>query len=482
MCIAAAGIAGPAVFAPVHVQAQSPADSRADTAQQPGSIELAATAFELPSLGMRFRLPVGATATSRRLGSATHADIVGPDSRYRIAVSSRTSANTSLTAQAAAEAVLLNLKEAFAVTDGDADRPSRVPLATFARQLRTVEPVGFLGGEAYRFFILQPATRSEGETVRGVALIDLGEGRMLVWDSTAPSEGFDELAGVLDGMLATVTFDSAEARYEQRGVAVKEGEQLLAGLASEQLRSVIDAYGERWARLYAPSGGGEDEEIGYRRVSASLGSRRDMTAGGSSTASESPGYIVRLEARTLERQGSNQPLVIYDSRGTYWVSEDFSEEAWEITIAIKRDGRTSTFSSVGARDGFEQLLVTTQSPNGRSETVQLAIQREGYLPTALALLLPDILALAETPGEFAFYAYRPDATSVSYRRDIFQKSDNSRGWTLRSTVTPGAPELVRELNPSGALIREQLPDGKVWEPIDLRSLASLWRRKGLPLD
>ncbi|MGP1272984.1 MAG: hypothetical protein ACTS22_06600 [Phycisphaerales bacterium] len=488
LCPLPAGLAALLLAGPLTGWAGATAaqTSAARAARPQPTIELAATPFELTGLGMRFQLPVGATATTRRLGSETHADVVGPDAAYRVTISSRASSNTELTSEAAANAVLLNLKEAYGISDGDAERPSRVAVATYARELRQIEPVAFAGGVAHRFYILQPATRSTPETVRGVAVIDLGQGRMLVWDATAPADEFDRLAASLDAMLSTVAFDDPAARVASRGAAIAAGTKLLEQVGSEGLQRIIENHGERWYRLHTPDETGATREVAYRRVQAELGTRDQLSAASrvSGPAGQTPGYIVRIDARTLAPGQTTDPndRTIYDSSAAYWVSEDFQQETWRITVAIKQGRRTSTFSEVGARDGFEELVVTIQSPNGTAETNHHRIEPEGYLSMPVAALLPLVLAEAETPGDFAFYAYRSDTSSVSYRTDVFRKLEASDGWSLHTTLSPGTPALIRHLDPNGLLLREELPDGKVWEPIELRRLAELWRRQGLPID
>ncbi|MEM8757081.1 MAG: hypothetical protein AAGF47_04780 [Planctomycetota bacterium] len=460
-----------------------PTDRQARPAQPSETIELAATAFELRGIGMRFRLPVGATASSRRLGPETHAVVVGPDSAYQITVSSRSSSNTALTTEAAAEAVLVNLKAAHGITDGDADQPATTAVATFARVLRPVEAVPFANGVAHRFLLLEPATRGTEERVRGVAVIQIGPGRMLVWDAHAPSDEFERLAGSIDAMLATVEFDDPNARLAGRGIAVAAGSKLLEQLGPDDLREILGSYGERWARLYTIDDRGNETDLGYRRVRASVGTRAEINdpPRARGPADREPGYLVRIDARSLDRDTPGG-MTVYDSRGTYWVSEDFESEAWTITVAIKQGSRTSTYASTGAREGFEEIVVTSQSPTGGSENIRISIDREGYLPTPLTLLLPAVLVHAEVPGDFAFYAYRSDAGTVSYRTDSFRQDDDSDAWIIRSVTTPGGPEIERRMTSEGELIREVLPDGKFWEPIELRELAALWRRQGLPLN
>ncbi len=462
------------------IAAHPTAAAAQDSDQSP--IELSSRPFELGGLGVSFNLPVGATATTRRMGTEVQADVVGPDNSYRVSITSRSSSNTELTAEAAAESILLNLKEAYGIEDGDA---KGVTIATFAQELRTVEPVAFSGGEAHRFFLQQPATAAQADTVRGVAVIDLGRGRMLVWDATASIDGFEALAPSFDAMLSTVRFENPELRFADRGIAVTAGQRVLDSISTDTLRRAFEKTGERWFRLYEPDGE-DDREVGYRRVTTWTGTRDEIAPSSRASAGSTdptPGMLIRIEARTLgDLSPQTGTQIIYDSRGTYWVSEDLSAEAWNLSIAIRDGRRTTTLSEVGARKGFEELVVTAQAPSGRSETTRHRLEGEGYLPQPLALMLPHLLADAETAGDFGFYAYRSDTSAVAYRADTLRRADDGQGWMLRSRVAPGTPELVKFLDDDGSIRREQLPDGKVWDPIDSDELINLWRRKRLPLE
>lgn len=456
-----------------------------DAASQPSDqnpIELATRPFELGSLGIRFSLPVGATATTRRIGTEVQGDVIGPDQAYRISITSRSSSNTELTAEAAAESILLNLKEAYGIEDGDT---RGVTIATFAQELRTVEAVPFPGGEAQRFFLRQPATAQQDDTVRGVAVIDLGRGRMLVWDATSSIADFEKLAPSLDAMLSTVQFENPERRFADRGIAITAGQQVLDSISTETLRNAFQSTAERWYRLYEPSSE-SDREVGYRRVTTWTGTRDEIDPSPRSTSASSDpttGLLIRIEARTLgEPNPTTGDPIIYDSRGTYWVSEDLSAETWNLAIAIRDGRRSTTLSEIGARDGFEELIVTAQTPSGRSETTRHRIEGEGYLPLPIALMLPELLTDTNTAGDFGFYAYRSDTSAIAYRSDSLRANDDGEGWVLRSRVAPGTPELVKFLDDDGAIRREQLPDGKVWDPIESRELINLWRRKQLPLE
>lgn len=443
-------------------------------------VQLTETPFELSGLGLSFRLPLGATAATRRIATEAEAEVIGPDAAYRITISSRASSNTRLTGLQAAESILASLAEAYGVSN--ANEPSRT-IGTFARELRTLEPVAFSGGQAHRFFIRQPAGPGTDDSVRGVAVVDLGQGRMLVWDAQAPDTQAATLADTFDAMLGSMAFADPERRFADRGIAIAAGQRVLAELSPEDLAAIVEGHGERWYRLHDPSADVSSREVGYRRVTAWLGPRTDLDASGPRTGEDSSlGMLVRIEARTLAPRGTEGPRTIYDSRGTYWVSPDLREEAWELTVAVRESGRVTTLGEIGARDGDNELVVSTQSPSEPSRSTRHRIDGEGYLSAPLTILLPHLLARTQTAGDFGFYAYRADTSTITYRQDSLRHAEGAEGWKLTSRVSPESPELARYLDVKGWLIKEQLPDGKVWEPIELPRLAELWRAAGLPMD
>jgi hypothetical protein len=443
-------------------------------------VQLTNTPFELSGIGMSFRLPLGATATTRRIANEAEAEIVGPDAAYRITISSRASSNTRLTGQQAAESILTSLAAAYGIND--AGDPGRT-IGTLARELRTLEPVAFSGGQAHRFFIQQPAGPGTDESVRGVAVVDLGQGRMLVWDAQAPADRATTLADTFDAMLGSVAFADPERRFADRGIAIAAGQRVLAEVSPEDLSAIVAAHGERWYRLHDPAAGATDREVGYRRVTAWLGPRTDLNASGPRSGEDSSlGLLVRIEARTLGPRPERGTRTTYDSRGTYWVSADLREEAWELTVAVRDADRVTTLGELGARDGDTELVVSTQSPSAPSQSTRHRIDGEGYLPAPMAILLPHLLASTRTAGDFGFYAYRADTSTITYRQDSLRHAEGAEGWKLTSRVSPESPELARYLDADGRLVKEQLPDGKVWEPIELSRLAELWRAAGLPMD
>ena len=182
--------------------------------------------------------------------------------------------------------------------------------------------------------------------------------------------------------------DFAESTDAERDELAGIYLRLLRGIDAKTMREIFDSHGERWYRLYRSSDdSSEEREIGYRYVRAWAGQRSDVGGKGSISAAEGnvPGYVVQIKARSLDENTSGPDQLVYDSEGTYFVSEDFKKEAWKLRLVIRRGNESTNFTEIGARDGFEELLVTTSSPNGRDESYRQKIKEEGYLPLPLAL-------------------------------------------------------------------------------------------------
>ena len=144
------------------------------------SVELAEQPLDLPGIGLEIRLPLGSTSTQQTLNREVFAEVLGEDSLWRIQIASKTSSNKKLQAEDAAKQMREDLQKAYG-----ASQPRGVDkdenFQSFATVLDDVAPLQFSGGIAYRFFLRQPApSPSVPDTVRGVAVIAIGEGQMLV--------------------------------------------------------------------------------------------------------------------------------------------------------------------------------------------------------------------------------------------------------------------------------------------------------------
>lgn len=449
------------------------------------TVELADSPLNLPGIALEIRLPLGSTSTQQSISREVFADVLGEDSLWRMTISTRTSSNKDLTPLDAATQIRDNLLESFSVTSVKPNE--RSALGTFAKTLDDVAPVAFRGGEAYRFLIEQPPTTPElPATVRGVAVVGIGPGQMLVWDLTAPRANYEAAKAALDATLAGLIAVDASLAVPEREVAIKTGHALVRGIAPERLRAVFNDHGERFYRLFRENGDtGTETEIGYRRVRAWAGKRSDVGGAASLSAAEGkvPGYVVEIGARSLDEGGAGPDQMVYDSKGTYFVSEDFTKEAWNLVVVIKRGKQSTTYTEVGAREGFEELLITTATPTGSNESFRLQIQEEGYLPMPMVLILPSVLAETKATGDVAFYTYRSDANAVTFRHDsIRHDTVNPDRYVHQSSVSLDSPRVTKQVSKDGLVFREDLPGGRVWLPTDVKELVRIWKAKGLPMN
>lgn len=457
----------------------------ATTSPQP-VVELAQTPLKLPGIGLEIRLPLGSTSTQQSLSREVTAEVLGEDNLWRMTISMRTSSNKNLNPEDAAKQIRQNLQESYgALKPGREDKDEN--FESFAKVLDDVTEVTFSGGSAHRFFLRQPSPAPNvPDTVRGVAVIGLGEGQMLIWDLTAPIDNYEIAKRALDATIKGLITTVGTLTVPDREIALKTGHALLRGLDRDAMREVFEKHGQQWFRLYRTTESAEETEIGYRVVRTWAGKRSDV--GSKQFISEAegrvPGYIVQIEARSLDEATRGQPdQIIYDSKGTYFVSEDFKKEAWNFVLVFKRGDKSTTFNEIGARDGFDELLITTATPSGSNESFRHKIKEEGYLPLPMALVLPSILAKTGATGDVAFYSYRSDESAVAFRHDaIRHDTEHPDRYIHHTSVSLDSPRITKEITADGTIIREELPGDRVWEQTTVDELVKIWRAKGLPMD
>lgn len=464
-----------------------PTSAQGAQSQQPTAVELSQNPLNLPGIGLEIRLPVGSTSTQQSMSREVFADILGQDNRWRMTMSTRTSANANLMPEDAARQIREDLQQAFAATrPAGTDRGQS--FQSLAEVLDDVGPVQFAGGVGYRFILRQPANAAEvPDTIRGVAVIGIGPGQMLVWDMTAPKANYALAKAALDATLAGIVAVDGSLTVPDREIALKTGHALIRGIDPTRMRAAFTAHGQRWYRLYRQGeNASEDSEIGYRRVRAWAGKRSDVGGVGSISAAEGriPGLLVQIEARSLDESSPQGPdRIIYDSKGTYFVSEDFTKEVWNLLVVIKQGKQQTTYSEVGARDGFEELLITTATPTGSNEAFRQKINEEGYLPLPLALILPTILAETKATGDVGFYTYRSDASAVTFRHDSIRHDTDAPNRYIHSTsVSVDSPRITKEVDADGTVLREELPGDRVWVQTTIDELSKIWKAKGLPMN
>jgi hypothetical protein len=149
--------------------------------------------------------------------------------------------------------------------------------------------------------------------------------------------------------------------------------------------------------------------------------------------------------------------------------------------AIRKDGKTDTVTEIGARTG-KSLVVTIEGTGLPQRTVKPVFQGDGYISRVEAWLLPQLLVKSRVTSDFAFYSYQSEAGSVCLRRDTLEQPiDKPDCWKLTSKLSDDKKPQVSYYNGKGELIRTELPDGSIWEPISFPRLVQLWQGKNLPM-
>ena len=109
---------------------------------------------------------------------------------------------------------------------------------------------------------------------------------------------------------------------------------------------------------------------------------------------------------------------------------------------------------------------------------------EGYLSRAELYLLPLLVAQKSADGrpvifDFGFYHYDSARNAVVYRRDSFQRAAGEGEIVHSSVRFPAAPPTVAELDAGGELMRREMRDGQVAEPIEPDDLRLIYESKGI---
>lgn len=342
-------------------------------------------------------------------------------------------------------------------------------------------------------YLALPA-QGKGQQIRGYTVFKPLPSTFVVYELVAPDEYFETARSQYELATATTVFSDPAAAVAARAKMIAAGQDFLNTLTEERLASLADGE-EKMYRLYAPSPAGsakDGTEVGYRTIKVWKGRRSEVSSDSLGNGRDNPeGLLVRTQGRILDRLGASgaggKGMRIIDTETTAFLSFDRKEEAWITKTAIRDEknpsGKPSVASEMGARNGRSMNIV--QRLPGKADTViQPLLQGTNYISQAEVQLLGTLLATSKTEGEFGFYAYRPEITTISLRRDMVKRDPaNAGALTITTRVRdnkPGPTSIYRE---DGSLVRTELPppDGTIWEPSDAETLIRLWRSKGLPV-
>lgn len=463
-----------AIF-PAAAAARQP-DKAAPARAEPAGVRLQSAPTRIDSLDLSCFLPEGATAETTSFGANATMGVELPDDLGVLVIKGQRSTNTELTVAEVVDSMVEQLKRSRGVQDGrTGEFHSRAGLID-----RTVVRLSGLSGE--RFYMRFPGTDESPEMVRGVSVFRTEPGRFVVFDLMTESRRFEQSRRVYETVVGTMEISDRDALAARRAEAVNNLLAVLAPLTPDDLRQLAERHAERWERLYTPARSGDDmdaTEHGYRRLRVRTGVRGEVSGKPERSWRPSdrlPGLIVQLDAMAIE------PQLRVDTRAVYFVSEDFREESWTVKMALRQGTTTSESSITGARSGASMTVQLEQSKMPPTVT-RPVLQGEGYVSQAITHLLAPLLARNAKPGEFAGYAFNTATNTVSLRWDrVEQPADKPGLWIVRSRPDDNSPAVSHVFNARGELLRSELHNGRIWEPIELDRLVNLWQRKNLPLE
>lgn len=478
---------------PPLATAQSPAE-------QPGVVRFAEEPFRLDSVGLTMLLPDGSTAQATQVGAKTNVQITPPDGSWLISIQTpRTGAPETTAPQALDEIVTGVMKEqgeSYVKDQSDPNRPRGVLVGYRGEVLIPRHTVIINEQACERAYLKLPGSGSDGPVVRGFTVFKTTPTQFVIFELLVPEAGFARAKGVYQTVVGTAKFEDPTQIGAARTAAITLGIKLMQRIDETAMREIIEARPERWERCYRPSVTGADSdatELGYRRTRLSVGTRAALDPKGDPDAagSRQPGFVAQIDARYLDRARlTNGQLTegrIIDSASVFYSSFDRTDEAWTVRMAVRTGtpaGRSTpkVYAEMGGRSG-KSLYVSIAAPGEQGRDVRPVFQGDGYISRLESLVLPNLLLRERIPGEYGFYIYQSDAETIRLRRDTLeQPSDRPGMWVLTTRFTEDKKSQTAVFNEKGDVVRTELADGSVWEPISLSRLVQLWKAKGLPME
>ncbi|MFZ2874018.1 MAG: hypothetical protein WAZ94_05995 [Phycisphaerales bacterium] len=470
-----------------------PAQSPAPQPPTGAAVEFSDELFRLDTVGLTLMLPSDVSAQSTTVGSKSGVQIQPREPSWIVNIQTPKTANPdTTTAQAVDEIatqVLRESGEAWA-KDPAGGKPSLVGYNGEIIEPRKTILINGLPAE--RVYVKVPGER-EGFVVRGFTVFKTTPAQFVTFELISPEAGFARARSIYETFVGTATFEDPSRVGADRAAAVTAGLKVFERAGEAELREVIEQVPERWERFYRPAATGADSdatELGYRRLRFSVGTRAALGATGHA-GSRDPGFVAQLDARYLDGarvvDGKLVAGRVVDSRSVYFMSFDRADEAWTVQNAVRAGtpsgkSQPKVFTETGGRTG-RSMFVSITGPGTPGRDVRPVFQGDGYVSRFESLLLPEILIRAGVQADLGFYTYQSSAETIKLRRDLLEQPSEMLGaWRLTTRLTEDKPAQVSVYNDKGRLVKTELADGTLWEPIELDRLVSLWRSKGLPMD
>jgi len=466
--------------------------------ESPALVEMAEEPLRLEAAGIAVSVPVGAITERTKLADKVSTVIAAPDSTWRINIETPHTSNLAVTSAQAAEGVLTQLLASYGIvdakailddlrnSDGVVDPAKARIVESKAQLVQWEQALDIVGapGPASRFYLRTPPDSEGIAMIRGFTALQAAPGRFVTFELLTPESQFAASRHVYETVVASAHPADVTAVQSDRGVGIELGVSAMNALAEAHLDAAIAANKERWERLFIPGQSGaaqDDTEVGYRRVSAWKGKRGQIDPDRSparwTVEERQEGYLLSVEYRYLDAKTRS----ITDSQGIFFMTPDRRDEAWQITMTVRdeKSGRRNTYVEVGARSGPSMSVKTTGM--GQSTGSVPTVPSLGYVSQFESLLLPQLLVrTGAAPGEYAFYAYNSTTGTVSLRRDTIAQTPAGT-WKFTVRQQEDKDPFTTFLSDRAEPIRTELPDGKVWQPIEFDRLLSIWKSKNMPL-
>ncbi len=434
----------------------------------PTSVELDSEPLRIDALNLNIFLPVGSVSETTSFGNNVNVGVGFPDKIGVMIIKEQRTSNADLTLSQVAKSVLTQLTRFANSRTGS--------VLAHDKELK----VGFWTGQ--RFYVRIPGTDGKPDTVRGMTIFQTQPQRFIIFDLTTLYRDYDKCKVMYETSIATMDLGNPTDEEVRRAAAIRRTLDFLALRSVEDYQDAMTGKKDRWERLYTPAGSGDDmdaTEYGYRRIRSWGGFKGELTEKSRSKWNDDDrtlGYFVQIDAMAIEED------LRVDTRATFYMAEDGSEESWTIKMSLRRGTESNTSTITGARSKND-LVILTESNDTAPVKAKPMIQGNGYISQTLSYLLSNMLAQHADPGEYGSYSYNSSSSAITLRWDVVEHPEDTpdliRVVTKASSDTP---PIVSLYNKDGDLLRVRLSNGRVWEPIELDRLIALWQKKGLPLD
>lgn len=447
--------------------------------------------FTRPASGLTATLPVGASMSSYEIAGRGATSITLPGMAAIVNVSD-VHLTEAQTLREVADTIIRQRLASVSELRVDPNLPGLNQLDERNARGRLLErETREIGGWPCEQFYLQVAGLGGEDSAFGYAVFLPSENIVAMLELQATAADLARAKPYFEMIVNSVAIADPAVAGAERALGVEAGVAFFRSLTPADYEAVIDRHGDDWRfeRLFIPGADGSDREaaeLGYRRTKFLRGTRGDLKAGderGRVTPEDrQKGYLVFQEARILDAERD----VVIDIAARFFVRDDRTGEGWSIRQSVRpwrgRATPPSNMVETGVRERSDMTIA--RSENGKPvSSSQPAIEGTGYISRAETYLLPHLLMHKDAPGSYRCYALNPMRGLVSLREDRLERDpDHAGAWKHVSRPAEDTQPQTTYFTAKGELVRSELPDGKIWEPIKLERLFKLWSSKGLPLD